>query len=395
MSALEEVAQVAERVAVLLSAGVSPARAWGYLLPVDHVGGHQAVGESNEGERDAGNPGIGEPGVGEFAVGELDLRMPSSRIPGRPHRQRPSAQAEARTERIIRAAAFAGLRGESAADAIAFEARSRDNREREAWLCLAAAWSVATEAGAPLAGCLRDLAQAFRHIGQLHRDLDVAVAGPAATARMVMVLPIIGILFGTVMGFDTLRTLFLTVPGVLCLGVGALLLVLAARWNRRLLRSARAQSVAPGLELDLTAIALAGGGSIDGARALVAVAQRRFLSGNDEPPSTATTTTDAVAVARSGTGSRIESDSEPGSESDGLRDSVLDLAERAGVPAAELLRSEAEQLRRQARSEGQQRAEALAVTLMIPLGVCVLPAFMLVGVMPLLLGVLSSTLSTL
>ena len=73
---------------------------------------------------------------------------------------------------------------------------------------------------------------------------------------------------------------------------------------------------------------------------------------------------------------------------------MLDLSSRAGVPAAELLRSEAEQLRRDARSAGQRRAATLSVTLMLPLGLCVLPAFMLVGVVPLLISVLSSTLTT-
>ena len=66
---------------------------------------------------------------------------------------------------------------------------------------------------------------------------------------------------------------------------------------------------------------------------------------------------------------------------------------RAGVPAAELLRSEADQQRRDARTEGQRRAVNLGIALLIPLGVCVLPAFMLLGVVPLLVTVLSTTLS--
>jgi len=56
------------------------------------------------------------------------------------------------------------------------------------------------------------------------------------------------------MGFNTLRTLFLTVPGVLCLLAGAGLMFAGARWNRRLVRSARARDPTPGLQLDLTAI---------------------------------------------------------------------------------------------------------------------------------------------
>jgi tight adherence protein B len=70
---------------------------------------------------------------------------------------------------------------------------------------------------------------------------------------------------------------------------------------------------------------------------------------------------------------------------------VLALSRAAGVPAADLLRGEADQARRDARSHAQQAAASLATRLMLPLGLCVLPAFMLVGVAPLLLSVLSST----
>jgi tight adherence protein B len=179
---------------------------------------------------------------------------------------------------------------------------------------------------------------------------------------MVMVLPVAGILLGGLMGFDTLHTLFATVPGLLCLTAAALLLLCGARWNRRLLRRAETQDAAPGIALELIAIGMAGGGSVDR----------------------------AVALARS-SGERFGL---PG-ESTGRIDRVIALSTRAGVPAAELLRSEADQARRDARSDGQRKAATLAVTLMLPLGLCVLPAFMLVGVVPLLLAVLSSTFAVL
>jgi tight adherence protein B len=65
------------------------------------------------------------------------------------------------------------------------------------------------------------------------------------------------------------------------------------------------------------------------------------------------------------------------------------------VPAAALLRSEAEEARREARSAGQAAAARLAVTLMLPLGLCILPAFMLLGVAPLLIAIVGSTVSML
>ena len=363
---IEEVAAVTQRLAVLLSAGVSPVSAWGYLMPARAGAVMPAVAPS------AAGSGVGSP------------------------------QAVA-TTRILRAAARAAARGDSVADAIAGQAH-RQAREKQvaggsaraavagrarrrgdtavqaerAWLGLAAAWQVATQAGAPLAGCLRELAESLRELAQVQRDLEVALAAPRATARLVMVLPVIGVVFGSLMGFDSLHTLFATLPGLVCLGGGALLMLAAASWNRALVRRAAPTDLTPGLRLELMAIAMSGGGSIDRSRALVRVAAERF----GIAPGAG-----AGAGAGADAGARADNGDDP-------VDRVLDLSSRAGVPAAELLRSEAEQLRRDARSAGQRRAATLSVTLMLPLGLCVLPAFMLVGVVPLLISVLSSTLTT-
>ena len=129
-----------------------------------------------------------------------------------------------------------------------------------------------------------------------------------------------------------------------------------------MIHAAEPTDLAPGLAIDLMAIAVTGGGSIDRASEVVENARRRYRIG--EPDS-------------------------------GLVSGVLDLAQAAGVPAAELLRNEAALQRRKARSDGQRTSAVLAVRLMIPLGLCVLPAFMLLGVAPLVMAVVSSTFSTL
>jgi tight adherence protein B len=72
---------------------------------------------------------------------------------------------------------------------------------------------------------------------------------------------------------------------------------------------------------------------------------------------------------------------------------VLELSRRAGVGAVELLHAEADQARRDARSAAQLASAALGVRLMLPLAVCVLPAFMVLSVAPLVLSILSSTVS--
>lgn len=334
---VEEVAAVTQRLAVLLSAGVSPVSAWAYLLP--------PPSEPSE------TPGVG------------------------PRRRSADAVQDDTSRSVVEAAARAGPRGENVADAIAHQAQLIGAPVGTAWLALAAAWALATTAGAPLAACLRQLAGSFRDAGQVQRDVQVALAGPTATARLVMGLPVVGIVFGALMGFDMLGTLLTTAPGLLCLAAGAVLMLGGHRWNARLIRKAQVLDAAPGLMLELTAIALSGGSSVAHARDLVRAVEKRYRPGGGGWSANGSTPTGAgvadEAIAR-----------------------VLDLSARAGIPAAELLRSEAEQQRRDARALGQRKAATLSVALMVPLAVCVLPAFMLVGVVPLLLSVVSSTMST-
>lgn len=231
-----------------------------------------------------------------------------------------------------------------------------------------------------MADCLHRLADSFDEDGNRQRELDVALAGPATTARMVMWLPAVGVLFGAGLGFDTLGILFKSVPGVLCLLLGAGLMLLGAHWNRAMIRAARPRDATPGLIVELTAIAMAGGGSTERARTLAADAAHRFLAAEAAHhfpmPATATQRTSEQAERERAVVNR-----------------VLVLSTRAGVPAAQLLRAEAAQLRRQAKYDGQKAVATVAVKLMLPLGLCVLPAFMLLGVAPLLMAVLSSTIA--
>jgi tight adherence protein B len=72
-------------------------------------------------------------------------------------------------------------------------------------------------------------------------------------------------------------------------------------------------------------------------------------------------------------------------------DRYVQLASLTGVALSPLLRAQAQVERNTAREEAQMRVEKLSVQLMIPLGVCVLPAFIAVGVLPLVASVISST----
>lgn len=288
------VAAVVQRLAVLLAGGVAPASAWGYL-------------EHDETARRV---------AGSIAAGD------------------------------------------SCPQAILRELDGRPTVEQSGWRGLATAWSVATDAGAPLAPTLRDFAGSLRSLAQAQREIAVALAAPVATARMVLVLPFVGVLLGAALGFNTLATLFTTPVGLVLLITGSLLMLLAARWSGRLVVAAQPHDLTPGLEFDLTAIAVSGGGAFETAERCV-----------------------DLAMESCGLG-RLRATS-------GVQE-VLELSTRAGVPAGELLRSEAELRRLVARADMQERAATLSVRLMMPLGLCILPAFVVLGVLPLLVTVVTS-----
>jgi tight adherence protein B len=234
-------------------------------------------------------------------------------------------------------------RGASLADAIA----AREGLWRE----LAAAWRVAVTVGAPLAESLRAVAQVLRESAEVAEDVRVALAEPAATARLMLWLPGVGVLLGVALGFDTFGVLFRRVEGGVLLVAGVALVLAAQRWTRRLVRTAHPPPGIPGLGAELVAVALTGGVSIERAQSLVA-----------------------------GTG--VPADDVEG---------VLALSREAGVPAAELLRAHAAHARHVARTTGRLAAARLSSRLLIPLGVCTLPAFLCLGVAPLMLSVLDTT----
>ena len=186
-----------------------------------------------------------------------------------------------------------------------------------AWGEVAVAWRVAETVGAPLAPSLRRFADALRDAQETRDDVAVALADPAATARLVAWLPLVAIGLGVALGFDVLGT-FTQPAGIACLVAGVLLMLVARRWSARLVALAQPAAAPPGLQGDTVAIALSSGASIERALAVVAEA------GGGEP--------------------------EPETEE------ILALSQRAGAPAVDLLRAAATDARRRARTDGRLRA---------------------------------------
>jgi len=254
------------------------------------------------------------------------------------------------------AAAAAAERGDSVARALA-EACAQSTVEGP-WRTVAVAIELAERTGAPLAGALDMIARSLQDASHARREVEAALTGPQLSSRLVVALPAVGVLFGYGLGFDPVAALLAGPVGWTCLVVGLTLFGVGAFWSRRLVSRATGPEVMVGLDAELVAIVLGAGLPAATATALVAETARRA----------------GVALLPSAT---LESD--------------IALAQSAGAPVAGLLRAEAGRARRAATVEARSRAESLAITLLLPLGLCVLPAFMLLGVAPLLLAVISST----
>jgi tight adherence protein B len=227
---------------------------------------------------------------------------------------------------------------------------------------VAAVLEVARQTGAPTAPTLERLAGLLRDRAAERRALAAALAGPRSTARLVMVLPVVGLGFGTALGLDVVGAAVGGGLGTWSVLAGTGLLVAAWAWSRAIVRRAARGEEAPGLALELVAVALAGGGPVD--RARTAAAGALIDAG----------------VAASGW--------------DDV-DAALELARRAGVPVRGLLLAEAAAARTRARLEGEARAERAAVQLTLPLGACVLPAFSLLVIVPLVVSMLEGALAPL
>lgn len=311
---LESIATLAHRLAVLLAAGVAPATAW------RHAGGHDPppwiVAVARAAETDPA------------AIADAIL-VAMAHPDGRGARRRPSGR--------------------------------RDHAARSALGALAAIWLVAAAAGAPLAPALRTAASALREAAASARAARIALAGPRATARLVVAMPGVAVVFGALLGFDTVGVLLGTPIGWACVVVGTTLMLAARAWSARLVVRASRHEPLPGLALELLAVAMAGGGSLRSATDLVDAAMRHAgLHGSTEQAA-----------------------------------EVVELAMTVGAPLGELLRAEAGELRRRSAAAAAEAAAALESSLMVPLGVCVLPAFVVLGVVPLLVAVMSSTVAIL
>ena len=243
-----------------------------------------------------------------------------------------------------------------------------------------AACRLTAALGAPLAGILEAVAGGVAESGRAEASRRTALSGPRATARLLAVLPPVGLLLGAAVGARPEEVLLDGGLGSVLGAAGICLMIVGHRATARMVSAATASSsgVDEALVLDLAAAALACGASLPGAlRALgealdgeeLAVAGRALLLGADWEEAWGAPDDEAWRERRS----RLEGCLRPGWED--------------GASPAPLLEGTAASLRAGRRAADEEAAERLAVRLVLPLGLCHLPAFVVLGIAPVVASV--------
>lgn len=243
---------------------------------------------------------------------------------------------------------------------------------------------VVERLGAPGAHVLTRAAASLREDVAAAGRRSSAVAGPAASARIVGGLPLAGPVVAALLGVDAAHVMLGTPWGRACTVVGVLLLVLSWAWSARLVRLAAGPAgggVDEAVVCDLVAAALDAG--VATSTALREVARALGAVPGADPGdrgadllrcATGLDTGDLRLVV-------VGADLEP------LLDAVA-FSVRTGAPAGRPLLLAAAEVRRAAEQRAATATARLAARLVLPLGLCALPGFLLLGVAPVVLQLL-------
>lgn len=101
-----------------------------------------------------------------------------------------------------------------------------------------AATELADDLGAELAPVLETCAAGIEESARAEAERTAAFAAPRATARLLLALPLAGIVIGSLMGAGPIRLFVSSVWGALLVIAASVLLLLGRVWIQRLLRRA-------------------------------------------------------------------------------------------------------------------------------------------------------------
>jgi tight adherence protein B len=214
--------------------------------------------------------------------------------------------------------------------------------------------AVAKDAGSTVAAEMEAIADLIKSRERLIQRIGVAHAGPKATARLVIWLPVFTLLIAQLVGWNVLGSIFDSPIVFISVLLGLVLLLTSKLTTSRMLRRAKPTESYIGFYLMGVAIESSGGSNLTKAK-------ERALS----------TYQDVFGSLPANL------------ELEQLED-VEKLVNQTGARVSSLLRRQAQSLQEAELVKIEIGIEKLGVRLMLPLGLGVLPAFVLLAIVPLM-----------
>jgi tight adherence protein B len=114
------------------------------------------------------------------------------------------------------------------------------SRQRE-WAALAAVWELTDKRGVSVVPVAERLAEHGRQLVAARRLLNAELAQARATVRVLALLPVIGLVLGTVLGANPLRWLLATTAGHVVVVAAMVFELLGWLWVRALVGAVERQ----------------------------------------------------------------------------------------------------------------------------------------------------------
>jgi tight adherence protein B len=195
---------------------------------------------------------------------------------------------------------------------------------------------LAIMTGAPIRQLTQRLVAFEFDLERFKSELASANAVPIATRKLLLWLPALSLVIGQLAGFGTVAAILQPI-GLMALLLALLLIAVGIRWSGRLLAPLLVEPTHPAFELLQFSLQLAAGSP---------------LSQSHNPE---------------------------------IRELVL-LSRQTGAPLQELVQHEIELVTQRALQDSLTRAKRMSIELLVPMALTVLPAFLILTIVPMLIG---------
>jgi tight adherence protein B len=196
--------------------------------------------------------------------------------------------------------------------------------------------STAIYSGAPVQQVARRLVGFELDLERFRSELATANEVPIATRKLLLWLPGLSMVVGQLAGFGTIAAIFQPL-GVATFAIAAVLILIGVRWSGKLLEPLLQQPQHPAFELLRFSLLLSSGSPL-----------------SDVFPKAVT--------------------------------KLVELSRLTGAPLSELVEIEIELTTQRALQESMAKAKRMSIELLVPMSLTVLPAFLILTIVPMLIG---------